>query len=89
LYYYYVACGSENEKVASAPDLVEEISNILDAGKDGGWLSGQTGIETGSPRLIKDHMMGKCKPFKPEDWPHVVTNALKSYRKTLSAHACS
>jgi radical SAM superfamily enzyme YgiQ (UPF0313 family) len=63
--------------VASAPDLVEEISDILDAGKDGGWLSGQTGIETGSPRLIRDHMMGKCKPFKPEDWPHVVIDAFE------------
>jgi len=63
--------------VASAPDLVEEISNILDLGKEGGWLSGQTGIETGSPQLIKDHMMGKCKPFKPEDWPCVVMNAFE------------
>jgi len=63
--------------VASAPDLVEEISNILDAGKDGGWLSGQTGIETGSPQLINDHMAGKCKPFKPEDWPQVVVDAFQ------------
>jgi len=63
--------------VASAPDLVEEISNILDAGKDGGWLSGQTGIETGSPQLIKEHMMGKCKPFKSEDWPQVVVDAFQ------------
>ncbi|MBE0511800.1 B12-binding domain-containing radical SAM protein [Candidatus Bathyarchaeota archaeon] len=61
--------------VASAPDVVEEISNILEAGKDGGWLSGQTGIETGSPRLIKAHMKGKCKPFNPEDWPQVVIDA--------------
>jgi len=63
--------------VASAPDLIEEISNILEAGKDGGWLSGQTGIETGSPRLIRDHMMGKCKPFEPEDWPHMVIDAFE------------
>ena len=63
--------------VASAPDLIEEISNILDVGKDGGWLSGQTGIETGSPRLIRDHMMGKCKPFSPEDWPQVVVEAFE------------
>jgi radical SAM superfamily enzyme YgiQ (UPF0313 family) len=63
--------------VASAPDLVEEISDILDAGKDGGWLSGQTGIETGSPQLIKDHMIGKCKPFKSEDWPQVVVDAFQ------------
>jgi len=67
--------------VASAPDLVEEISNILDVGKDCGWLSGQTGIETGSPRLFKDHMMGKCKPFKPEDWPQVVVDAFEILSK--------
>jgi radical SAM superfamily enzyme YgiQ (UPF0313 family) len=67
--------------VASAPDLVEEISNILDASKDCGWLSGQTGIETGSPRLIKDHMMGKCRPFKPEEWPQVVVDAFEILSK--------
>lgn len=63
--------------VLSAPDVVEEISSILDVGEDGRWLSGQTGIETGSPRLIKDHMMGKCKPFKPEEWPQVVVNSFE------------
>ncbi|MGQ9680074.1 MAG: B12-binding domain-containing radical SAM protein [Candidatus Bathyarchaeia archaeon] len=63
--------------VASAPDLIEEISTILDLGGDGGWLGGQTGIETGSPRLIKDHMLGKCKPFKPEDWQRVVVEAFE------------
>jgi len=63
--------------VASAPDLVEELSNILDVGKDGGWISGQTGIETGSPKLIKRHMMGKCKPFTPEDWPQVVIDSFE------------
>jgi len=64
--------------VASAPELIEEISNILDAGKGGRWISGQTGIETGSPRLIRDHMMGKCKPFSPEDWPQVVVEAFET-----------
>ncbi|UCC57807.1 MAG: B12-binding domain-containing radical SAM protein [Candidatus Bathyarchaeum sp.] len=61
--------------IASAPEVVEEISNILDAGKEGGWLSGQTGLETGSPRLVRDFMKGKCKPFNPEDWPQVVIDA--------------
>jgi radical SAM superfamily enzyme YgiQ (UPF0313 family) len=46
----------------AAPDLVEEISGILRLGDEVPWLSGQVGIETGSPRLIKDHMLGKCKP---------------------------
>ncbi len=61
--------------IASAPEVVEEISNILDAGKEGGWLSGQTGLETGSPRLVREFMKGKCRPFNPEDWPQVVIDA--------------
>ncbi|PVX26888.1 MAG: radical SAM protein [Candidatus Bathyarchaeum sp.] len=63
--------------IASAPEVVEEISHILGAGKKGGWLSGQTGLETGSPRLIEANMKGKCKPFEPEDWPQVVINAFE------------
>ena len=62
---------------ASAPDAVEEISNILELDKKEEWLSGQTGIETGSPRLIKDIMGGKCKPYTPEEWPQVVVNAFQ------------
>jgi radical SAM superfamily enzyme YgiQ (UPF0313 family) len=63
--------------VASAPDLVEEISNIVDAGKDKGGLSGQTGIETGSPQLMQKHMIGKCKPFNPKDWPQIVVESFE------------
>ncbi len=60
--------------VASAPQVVEEISNILDARRDS-WLSGQTGLETGSPRLISEFMRGKCKPFEPRNWPQVIIDA--------------
>jgi radical SAM superfamily enzyme YgiQ (UPF0313 family) len=67
--------------VASAPEVVEEISNILGAGEEGGWLSGQTGLETGSPRLIETNMKGKCKPFEPEDWPQVIINAFEIMKK--------
>ena len=62
---------------ASAPDLIEEISKILHLGEDGEWLGGQTGIETGSPQLIRSHMMGKCKPFTPEEWPQTVVRAFE------------
>lgn len=61
--------------IASAPDVVEEISNILGAGENGTWLSGQTGLETGSPKLIATNMKGKCRPFEPKDWPQVVKDA--------------
>ncbi len=60
--------------VCNSPGTVEEISNILELGK-GKWLGGQTGIETGSPKLIRDHLAGKCKPYTPEDWPDVVVNS--------------
>jgi len=62
--------------VASAPDVVREISHILVADEKH-WLSGQTGIETGSPELMKRHMRGKCKPFTPEQWPQLVLNAFE------------
>ncbi len=62
--------------VASAPKLLQEISSIVGVGeKDRPWIAGQTGVETGSPRLIEKHMPGKALPFKPKDWPDVVEQA--------------
>jgi radical SAM superfamily enzyme YgiQ (UPF0313 family) len=63
--------------VLDAPDVVEEISNILGLDEKAPWTAAQTGIETGSPKLIKMHMAGKCKPFKPEDWPEVVVDSFE------------
>ena len=62
--------------VTSSPGLISEISRILEASPSH-WLSGQTGIETGSPKLMKLHMRGKTKPFLPDDWPHVVHEAFQ------------
>jgi radical SAM superfamily enzyme YgiQ (UPF0313 family) len=63
--------------VLDAPEVVEEISNLLGLGEKAPWTAAQTGIETGSPKLIKKYMAGKCKPFKPEDWPEVVVNSFE------------
>jgi radical SAM superfamily enzyme YgiQ (UPF0313 family) len=38
-------------------------------------ITAETGVETGSPRLMKKYMAGKMLPFKPEQWPEVVENA--------------
>lgn len=38
-------------------------------------ITAETGIETGSGRLMKKYMGGKMLPFKPEQWQDVVTNA--------------
>jgi radical SAM superfamily enzyme YgiQ (UPF0313 family) len=58
--------------VVSAPSLIKDLSRILDVKPDGLWMSGQCGIETGSPKLIRTLMAGKAKPFAPEEWPQVV-----------------
>ena len=62
--------------VAAAPDLIEELTPIIGADEKH-WASGQTGVETGSPRMIRMHMRGKVKPFKPEEWPDVVVRAFE------------
>jgi len=63
--------------IKSAPDLIEEISNILNLGGEQVFLGGQVGIETGSPKLIRKLMPGKCTPFKPEDWPSLVAESFE------------
>lgn len=35
------------------------------------------GIETGSVRLFKQFMQGKCYPFRPEQWPDVVMKSIE------------
>jgi len=67
--------------VLDAPDVIEEISNMLGLGEKIPWTAAQTGIETGSPKLIKAHMAGKCKPFKPEDWSEVVVDSFEILAK--------
>ena len=64
--------------VLAKPNLVEEISELLDVGsKDYPWFSGQVGIETGSPRLAEKYMRGKAKPFDVREWPSLVKEAFK------------
>jgi radical SAM superfamily enzyme YgiQ (UPF0313 family) len=64
--------------VSSAPDLIKDLSEILDVRKDGEWFGGQCGVETGSPKLIGELMAGKAKPFSPEEWPKVVVDAFQT-----------
>ncbi len=62
------------------PQMIRELAEIL---IEKSWYSfgkkaiitAETGIETGSPRLMKKYMSGKMLPFKPEQWQEVVTNA--------------
>ncbi len=42
---------------------------------DQDWMGAQTGIETGSARLIAKHMRGKALPSPAEKWQVIVTQA--------------
>jgi radical SAM superfamily enzyme YgiQ (UPF0313 family) len=62
------------------PKMIRELAEIL---IEKSWYSfgkkpiitAETGIETGSPRLMKKYMAGKMLPYQPEQWQDVVTNA--------------
>jgi radical SAM superfamily enzyme YgiQ (UPF0313 family) len=62
--------------VASAPDEIRSISEIMRV-TEKQWMSGQTGIETGSPELMKRYMIGKCRPFEPDAWQETVVGGFK------------
>jgi len=58
----------------SKPELLEELKDMLGLGPKY-WYTGQTGIETGSPRIAKMELAGKALPFRAEDWPQIVRDA--------------
>jgi len=66
--------------VVCNPEMVKEAAEIL---IDKHWYShggkpivtSETGIETGSIRLMRKYMAGKTLPFKPEQWKEIVRQA--------------
>ncbi|UCD97148.1 MAG: B12-binding domain-containing radical SAM protein [Candidatus Bathyarchaeota archaeon] len=60
--------------------MVKEVAEVL---IEHSWYShggkpivtSETGIETGSTRLMRKYMAGKMLPYKPEQWREVVTQA--------------
>ena len=57
------------------PDLLKAVSETCYSMLDQDWLGAQTGIETGSARLIAKHMRGKALPSPAEKWQEIVTQA--------------
>ena len=63
--------------VVADPGMVKEIAEVL---IDHNWyyhgnkaiVTSETGVETGSIRLMKKYMAGKMLPYKPEQWPEIV-----------------
>jgi radical SAM superfamily enzyme YgiQ (UPF0313 family) len=58
------------------PSLIEKISDIVYTLPGQKFTGVQTGIETGSPRIMEMYMKSKCAPSSPEDWPEIVTGSL-------------
>ncbi len=64
------------------PEMIEEVGPILL--EKARWVSNgvkhnsvEVGIETGSIRMMKEHMKGKMLPFKPAEWHDVVTKGFE------------
>jgi radical SAM superfamily enzyme YgiQ (UPF0313 family) len=66
--------------VVCKPKMIERVAKVL---LEHSWykhdgkpiVTGETGVETGSVRLMKKYMAGKMLPYKPEQWPEIVTQA--------------
>jgi radical SAM superfamily enzyme YgiQ (UPF0313 family) len=58
------------------PDLLEEVSEIMAPLPDQHYHGVQTGIETGSTRLMERYMRGKSAPSSTQKWPEIVTQSL-------------
>jgi len=61
--------------VVAKPSVVEGINEIVGVGDRVNMFGVQTGLETGSERLMEMHMHGKCLPFHPREWPEVAESA--------------
>ncbi|ADI73884.1 Radical SAM domain protein [Methanohalobium evestigatum Z-7303] len=61
--------------VYSNPELVESVTDTCYSELEQNSLGAQTGIETGSTRLIARYMEGKSLPESPEKWQEVVKQA--------------
>jgi len=62
------------------PSMVEEVAEVL---LEHNWyyhgkkpiVTSETGLETGSVRLMRKYMAGKMLPFRPEEWKDVACGA--------------
>ncbi len=66
--------------VVNKPDMIRDVAEVL---LQHSWythngkpiVTAETGIETGSVRLMKKYMAGKMLPYKPEQWKEIVEQA--------------
>ncbi|MEM3172751.1 MAG: hypothetical protein QXE82_04340, partial [Candidatus Nitrosotenuis sp.] len=67
----FFACST----IKSSPRTLKAMSEIMELDRNRpGYV--ETGLETVSPTLVKNIMPGKVKPYKIEEWPDVIDDAL-------------
>ncbi len=71
------------------PDLLEQVSEIMAPLPDQHYNGVQTGIETGSPRLMEQYMRGKTAPSPVEKWPEIVQQSLGMMHDLNWVPACT
>jgi len=69
--------------------LVEEVSEIFSSISGQVFNCAQTGVETGSPKLMEMYMKGKALPAKPDKWPEIVVDSLGLLNDNNWACACT
>jgi radical SAM superfamily enzyme YgiQ (UPF0313 family) len=74
--------------VVRAPDLIADIAALNDLGPNR-WTGVQPGIETGSPKLVDQHIEGKPAPYPPEQWPDIVVEGIRILNDNYIYPACT
>ncbi len=70
--------GTSHIALASAyhdPELISELAETCRAKLDQDWIGAQTGLETGSERLLGRYMRNKALPSSTEQWHEISTQA--------------
>ncbi len=70
--------GTSHIALASAyhdPGLVSALTELCTSQLDQDWIGAQTGLETGSERLLARYMKNKALPSSTEQWHEIVTQA--------------
>jgi radical SAM superfamily enzyme YgiQ (UPF0313 family) len=63
------------------PEAMLKLGRIVRAGPEN-WCGVQSGVETGSGRLMSTFMPLKCKPYSPDEWPDVIVNGTESFNRS-------
>jgi len=70
------------------PKVLEEINDVCEVSEKHIY-GGIPGIESGSPKIIDRWMRGKAYPFKPEEWPEIVEQAIGILNDYMWFPACT